>query len=187
MWSTSLPITRGWFTDIPSRRGRDGTRIPESGLAARIFHSDSASGLAGSEVLDRDGVIGDSTGITTMRSLTTAGTFPRAERFITGAISTAAERDAAQSRAAELMARAGGSTTVPVLRPGLSMETGRRLEVMLNLAVKAACARALSVATTMADRPRAIRRAEAPASVGQQRLTAEGHVAADLGAAAGAI
>ena len=61
---TSPHMIRGWFTEIPSWRGRDGTRIPESGLAARISRSDSALELAGSAVLDGAGVIGDSIGIT---------------------------------------------------------------------------------------------------------------------------
>ena len=181
MWSTSLPITRGWFTDIPSRRGRDGTRIPESGLAVRIFRSDPALELAGSEVMDGDGGIGDSTGITTTQFITTAGTSPGAGRFITGAISTAAGACAGELHAAEF-------TTVPGLRPGLSTETGRRREDMLNLAVRAASARAPSVATSMVDRPGVIRHADKPASVGEpERLTAEGHGAADLTAAAGVI
>ena len=61
---TSPRMIRGWFTEIPSWRGRDGTRIPEFGLAARTSRSESASESASSEVLDGAGVIGDSIGIT---------------------------------------------------------------------------------------------------------------------------
>src|ERR1035438_9894959 len=70
---------RGWFTGIQSWRGRDGIRILEFGLVARISHSESASQSGGSEVLVGDGVVGDSTGITTTQGLTTAGITPRAE------------------------------------------------------------------------------------------------------------
>ena len=44
-------------------------------------------------------------------------------------------------------------TTVAAHPPGLSAETGMRLEAMVNHAVKAASARAPSAATTMAERP----------------------------------
>src|SRR5208282_2954820 len=84
--------------DIPSWRGRGGIRIPESGLAARISHSESASESVGSAALDGAGVIGDSTGITDTQGLAAAGTSPRAERFITGAISPAAEQPVAAER-----------------------------------------------------------------------------------------
>ena len=189
MWFMSRRIIRGWFTDIPSWRGRDGIRIPESGLAARISHSDSASESVGSAVLDGAGVIGDSTGITDTQCLAAAGTTRGAERFITEAVSTAAEAYAAELmvRAAELMAHAADSGRQP---PGLSTETGRRLEDTLNPAVRAAHARAPSAAMSMADRPRAIRHAEAPAWVAEQRVAAaerEVAVVAEREAAAGVI
>ena len=79
---------RGWFTDIPSWLGRGGTRIRESGLKALISRSESVSASAGSAVLDGDGVIGDSIGITTTQSTTTAGTTREAELFITEAVTT---------------------------------------------------------------------------------------------------
>ena len=78
---TSPRMIRGWFTEIPSWRGRDGTRIPESGLAARTSRSESASESASSAVLDGAGVIGDSIGITDTQCITTAGTTPGADTF----------------------------------------------------------------------------------------------------------
>ena len=153
MWFTSLRMTRGRFMDIPSRRGRDGIRIPESGLAARIFRSGSASESVGSEVLDGAGVIGDSIGAADTQCLAAAGTSPGAERFITEAPSPAAE-----AHAAELLAHAAGAQP-----PILSTETGKRPADTPPLAARAASAQAHSAAMVMADRPRAIHHAEAPA------------------------
>lgn len=65
--------------------------------------------------------------------------------------------------AAELGADTVGLPTIPGLRPGLSRETGRRLEDSVNPAVRAVSARAPSAATTTAERPGAIRHAGAPA------------------------
>lgn len=53
-------------------------------------------------------------------------------------------------------------TTTRAQRPGLSTETGKRLEDMLHPAVRAASGPAPSAATTMADRPGAFLHAEAP-------------------------
>ena len=61
------------------------------------------------------------------------------------------------------MRRAAELTAVPGLGLGLSMEIVRRLADTLHLAVRAAHARALSAATTVADRPGAFPHAEAPA------------------------
>src|ERR1035441_6193938 len=190
MWFTSRPMTRGRFTDIPSWLGRDGTRIPESGLAGRTSISEWASESAGSEVLDGAGAIGDSIGVADTQCTTMAGTTPGAERFITGAISPAAE-----AHAAELMVRAADAaelTAVPAQQPqpDLSTETGRLLEAMLNPAARAAHARAPSAATTMADKPRAIRHAEAPAWAAEQRVAAAERVVAavaERAAAAGVV
>jgi hypothetical protein len=116
-----------------------------------------------------------------------AGTTPGAERFITGAISHAAESHAVELHAAELHAaelHAAELATVPALRPGLSTETGKRLADTLHLAVRAAHARVPSAATAMADRPRAFRHAERPASVVERRVAEVGLMAADLTAAA---
>src|ERR1019366_980189 len=125
MWFTSRPITRGRFTDIPSWRGRDGTRIRESGLAARTSISEWASESVGSEALAGAGVIGDSIGVADTQCMAAAGTTPGAERFITVAISRAAESRAAELHAAGLHAaelHAAELATVPAPRPGLSTE-----------------------------------------------------------------
>jgi hypothetical protein len=143
----------GWFTDIRWWPGRDGIRIRESGLADLISHSESALESGGGAGLDGDGVIGDSTGITTTRDLTAGGTTPEAERFITGAPMLAADLLVAVV------------STGPVEGPDLLMETGRRLEDMLRRAARAGCARVLSAATITADRPGVSHRVEAPASV----------------------
>ena len=87
-------------------------------------------------------------------------------------------RGGALERAAELLAHAVESTTVPAQPPGLSTETSRLLEDTPNPAVRAAHARAPSAATTMADRPRAIRRAEAPAWVAERVAAVAERVAA---------
>jgi len=54
----------GWFTAVRSRRGRGGIRIPESGMAARIFRSESDTESATSEVTAGAGIIGGPIGIT---------------------------------------------------------------------------------------------------------------------------
>ena len=81
----------------------------------------------------------------------------------------------------------GESPTVPVQRPGLSTETTRLLEDTRHPAVRPAPARAPSAGTLRADRPGAIRHAEAPALAMEQRAAAEAGlpvaaaVAEDLG------
>jgi hypothetical protein len=173
-------------------------------LAARTCSSEPASESVGTAVLDGAGVIGDSIGVADTQCTTMAGTTPGAERFITGAMPTEQEARAAElaAAAAEFVpaptqgtgpgtwADAVELTTVPAQPPGPSTETGRRLEAMLNPAARAAPARAPSAATTMADRPRAIRHAEAPASVAEQRVAAVAEqrmAAGDLAAVAGVI
>jgi hypothetical protein len=84
-------MIRGWFMDIPSWRSRDGTRILEFGLAVLTSRSESVLASVGSVVLDGDGVIGDSIGITTTQSTATAGTTLEAELFITEAVTTEQE------------------------------------------------------------------------------------------------
>jgi len=175
-------MIRGRFTDIPSWRGRAGTRIPESGLVARTSRSDSPSESVGSEVLDGAGVIGDSIGVADTHSITAAGTTPGAGRFITGTPSTEAEGRAAElSPVAELLAGAAEFTTVAAQPPGLSAETPRRREDTLHPTAKAARARAPSAATAMAERPGAMRHVEAPAWVAE-RVAAEDLTAAVAGA-----
>src|SRR5277367_1580940 len=158
-WSTFPPMIRGWLTGIPLRLGRDGIHTLESGLEDRTSHLESASASAGGVDLDGDGVIGDSIGIITQCCLTTADTIPTAQRFITGAISIAAEWTAREL------------STGPGEWPGLSRGIGRRLADTQRRAVRAASARGPSAATTMVDRPGAIPRAEAPASVAAEGFT----------------
>ena len=168
-------MIRGWLTEIPSWRGRDGTRIPEFGTTARTSHSELASELAFLEVMGGAGTIGDSIGVADSQRLTTAGIIPGARRFIIGTPST------------EAAARAPEVTTVLAQRPGLSAETQGRFEDTLNHAVRAGFARALSAATGMADRQGVFRHAEAPAWVAEQRApaVAEERVAAEEEGVAG--
>ena len=63
-------------------------------------------------------------------------------------------------------------------RRGLSTETIALLEGTLNPAVKAACARAPSAVTTVADRPGVFPRAGAPASEAEGRVAAQDLAAA---------
>ena len=184
-------MIRGWFTEVPSWLGRDGTRTPEYGLAARTFRSDPASESASSEVLDGAGLIGDSIGVADTQLLAAAGTTHEVTRSITGtpiepeargaepptaAASTAAGAQAAGwltvATSTEAGAQAGEFPTVPAQRRELSMETGKRREATLHPAVRAASARAPSAASGRADRQRAIRHGEGPASAAEQRVAA---------------
>ena len=91
--------------------------------------------------------------------------FSRSTTFYNRNVSTGRRRRGGSGeRAARAAATAAEFTTVPAQRPGLSTETLRRLEDTLNPAAKAAFAREHSAATATAERPGAIRRAEAPAS-----------------------
>ena len=178
-------MIRGWFMEVPSWRGRDGTRIPESGLAAHTSRSESASESASSEVLDGAGTTGDSIGAAVTQLLAAAGTTRGATLFITGAPTTEAgarageltivvEPRAAQfptvAASTEVGPRAEEFPTVPAQRPELSTETGRRREATLHPAVRAASARAPSAASRRADRQRAIRHEEGPVLVAEQRV-----------------
>ncbi len=140
--------------------GRAGTRIPESGLAVLTFPSVSDLALGGSAALDGAGATGDLIGTAVMPFITMAGTSRGAERFITGAASTA------EGLAAEHTQGAAESTTVPAQPSGRSTETHeRRSRVRRSHADKAACARAPSAATAMAAKPGTFRRAARPALV----------------------
>jgi len=79
----------------------------------------------------------------------------------------------------ELLVRAAGSQL-----PGLSTETGKRLEATLNPTARAGHAQAPSVAMGRADRRGASRHAVAPASVAGERVGAAGFTAAEAGMAA---
>ena len=76
--------------------------------------------------------------------------------------------------------RAEEFTTVPAQRPILSAETPRRLGDTVNHTVRAASTLAPLAATTMAERPGAIHRAEAPASVAARRVAAVALAAEDF-------
>jgi len=125
-----------------------------------------------------------------------AGITPGAERFITGAISPEEARAAdltvavaeSTAPAADLMIAAAESTAHAAQLPGPSTETGRRREATPHPAVRAASARAPTAATTMADRPRHIRHAAAPAWVAEPAVAVAERVAAeDLAAAVAGV
>src|SRR5208282_1250898 len=184
MWFMSPHTIPGWFTDIPSSPGRAGTHIPESGLVAPTFRSESVLESASSEVMDGAGAIGDLIGTTITQFTTTTGTTPGATRFTTGAITTAAEASGelqGTCSAARATTVAAEFITGPAGRRDRSKETPRLLEDSLLLGVKAASGRALSATTTMAGRRGAIRRAEAPASVAERAAAGDPAAAADLG------
>jgi hypothetical protein len=160
---------RGMFTDIPWWRGRDGMRTRAFGLADPISHSEWVLELDGGAGLDGDGAIGDSTGTTITLCLTTGGTIPGAERFITGAPTLAVDLHMA------------GVSRVGVGR-GPSTETGERLAGMRRLTARVECVRAPSAATTMADRPGVSLHGEARVSgAAGSTVAAEGTAAADDG------
>ena len=185
-------MTRGWFTEVPSWRGRDGTRIPEFGLAARTSRSEWATESVSSEVLAGAGLIGDSIGVAITQLLAAAGTTRGATRFITEAATTEAGARAAEFPTAAALTEAGAQAAefptaaastevgaqaadfpaVPAQRPELSTETGRRREATLHPAARKVSARAPSAASRRAGRQRAIRHGERPASAGEQRVAA---------------
>src|SRR6266852_4401215 len=162
--------------EVPSWPGRDGTHIPASGMAVHIFPSGSVSESASSEVMDGAGVVGDSIGTTTTQFITTTGTTPIAERFITGTPSIAVEASVAEGLTGPEEASAAEGSTGPVQRAGLSTETTRLPEVTRHLTARAASAPAPSAATTMADKPEAFLHAETPASAAVVDFTAAEHL-----------
>ncbi len=188
MWFTSPHMIHGWFTELPYTPGQGGTRIPESGMAARTSRSESVSESASSAASDGVGLIGDSIGITDTQFITTIGTIRAATRFTTAAIITEEEARAAEltGHSVELVPRpmqeiglqtgtppgAARVSTVLAQRPGLSTATPRLLEDMLNPAVRPAPARGPSAAIPMVDKQEAIRHAEARASAAEQRVAA---------------
>jgi hypothetical protein len=121
-------------------------------LMGPTSHLESASESDGGAVLDGDGAIGDSTGITTPCCLTTEGITRGVPLFITGTIFIVGDSTMA------------GLSIIPVRPPGRSAVTTGLLEVTLNPVVKAASARAPSAASSAAERPAAFRPAVAPAS-----------------------
>lgn len=204
----SPPMIPGWFTEVPSWRGRDGTRIPESGMAVLTSRSELVSESVSSAAMDGAGLAGDLTGMTDTRPITTTGTTPGATRFTTATIITVEEASAAMLRpsAADLAAtaeedvlasakRAGlppetsaGAvrvSTVPAQPPDLSKETNRLLEDTLHPAARAASTPAPSAATIMAERQGAIPHAEAPALAVEAAVGPADPMAADPAAVAG--
>ena len=81
-------MIRGWFTGVPSIRGRGGMHIREFGLEDLTCHSGLVLELGGSEVLAGAGDIGDLIGAADIRFMAAAGISPAVPRFTTGAIST---------------------------------------------------------------------------------------------------
>src|SRR5580704_13551796 len=180
--STFLRTIRGWFTEIPSWRGRVGTRIPASGMTVLSFRGESALRSAGSAVGNGAGVIGDLIGAITTSLTTMAATTPAAPPSTTGTISTGAE-----SRVAKLSTGVmPGGVRVPTVlasRSGPSMETAGVLEDMPNPEAKAASAREPSMATNVAESRGAFRHVEAPA-LAEEASVAEVMVVAALAAEA---
>jgi hypothetical protein len=86
---------------------------------------------------------------------------------------------------AGLTAHAAESITVPVQQPGPSTEIRRRLEAMLNPAVRLAFTRAPIAATNAVARQGAIHLAEAPAWVVEPTELQPTPAAVDLTAVAG--
>jgi hypothetical protein len=115
--------------------------------------------------------------------MATTGTTPGAIRFTTEAITIEEEASAAllPSCVGEYFAAAVLFTTARAEPSSPSTEIPGQLEDMLNPAVRAASAPVPSVATIMADRKGAFRRAEAPVLVAAKGLTgaAAGFTAAE--------
>jgi hypothetical protein len=155
----SPPTTPGRFMGIPSRPGRAGTPIPESGLAVLTFPSASDLALGGLAALDGAGATGDLTGTAATPFITMAGITRGAEPFITGAVSTEEE-----GHAEAPMPGAAEFTTVRAQPSGRSTETRTPLADIPNHADKAACALALLAATVTVGRLGTSRRAARPAS-----------------------
>jgi hypothetical protein len=126
--------------------------------------------------MDGVGITGDAIGMAEPYSTTTAGTTPGATRFTTETITTRAEPRATEETAftakAEMetaliatgTATAVELTATPTQRQGLSKEIPKLLEDMQNPAVRAASARASSVATTTEEKKRAFPSAAVKAS-----------------------
>jgi hypothetical protein len=125
-------------------------------MAARIFRSAWASESAFLAAMAGAGAVGDLTGTTAIRFITTIATTPGATPFTTEGIITGAGRAAVLATPAigrlteETSVGAAEFTTVGL--PGPSTETIALPEDTLRLAVRAACGPARSVAMTVEDR-----------------------------------
>src|ERR1700739_717841 len=126
----------------------------------------------------------------------TIGTTPGATRFITATATIEAEKRAAEltaaaarivpaatrvGRPARTPASEAVNPIVPGQRPGLLKETIAPLADMLNLAVRAASARAPSAVTTMAERHGPIPRAAAPAWAAEREAAEDFRAAVVVG------
>ena len=163
--------------EVPSVHGRGGTSIPESGMAARTFHSGLDLVSAISEASDGAGGIGDTTGAAVTLFMGAAGTTLEATRFTTEVLSIEAAVRVEDSAARVALSRLGPTEDSgermetlpdaphPELQPGHSMEIPRLLEDTPRPVVRAAFAQALLAGTPRAGRQEASRHAGAPASV----------------------
>jgi hypothetical protein len=157
------PTIRGWFTELRSRPGRDGIHIPVFGMAGHISTSAVVSELASSEATDGAGLVGDSTGTTTIQFTTAVGITRGAARSTTGIVSIAGRALAVVwGRGTETSAVAAECTTVRVEPPDRLKEIiGLRVDTPRPTA-RAASVRGLSADTIMAERPGPFLRAGAP-------------------------
>ena len=109
-----VPAYDPWMAyGIPSWRGRDGTRIPEFGMAARTCRLGWGLESASSEVLDGAGIIGDSIGVAGSQLMAVARYYSRSNTFYNrnafiprqgsarGGVSTAATSTEVGARAAD--------------------------------------------------------------------------------------
>src|SRR5258708_38019080 len=129
------------------------------------------------------GVIGgDSTGTTTMQSITTIVIFPTAGPSTTATPSIAVEATAAEGSIGLVEAITAEASIGPAQVPGPSTETIRLPEGTLNLTARAVSTLAPSAATTMADKREAFQPAEIRASVAADSTAA---AVVDFMAAAG--
>ena len=158
------PTIRGWFTGLRSRPGRDGIPIPVFGMAGRISTSAVVSELVSSEATDGAGLVGDSTGTTTIQFTTATGITREAARSTTAIVSTAGRAPAVVSaRETETSAVVAECTTVLAELPGRLKEiVGRRVDTPHPTA-RAASVLGRSADTIMAGRPGPFLRAGAPA------------------------
>jgi len=146
-----------------------------SGLAGLTCRLESALELVSSAALAGAGLIGDSTGIITIRFITIIATTPGAEPSTTGTLSTGELRRRVAAFVQERRrglphSRVGrGLSSIVLAERRSPLREARPLPgATLRPAVKAEFTRALSATTTMAERHERIPRAEAPASVAER-------------------
>jgi hypothetical protein len=156
-------------------------------MTARTSGSAPASESVGSEVMDGAGIIGDAIGMNEAYFTTTTGTTLGVTHSITGTTSTGIEPNAVSIRSTVIermttptkgaglptgtSVGAAKFITIPAQQPGLSVEIPGLLEDTLNPVGRAAFARGPSAVMTVADKKKAFRHAEAPASAAAERFT----------------